>query len=183
MDVSVTIKDKNVRKLLERIQKRTRNLKPAMSLIGEIVQESIERNFETGGRPRRWKALSETTKEQRRRRNQWPGQTLIVHGKAGGLMGGINYRPASDRVTIGVKKAYAAIQHFGAKKGSFGTVQAKVKEHVRRLKSGETQRVRAHTRNTKIPWGDIPARPFMMVQDEDWNEIRESLWDYLLEVV
>lgn len=29
-------------------------------------------------------------------------------------------------------------------------------------------------------WGsDIPARPFLMVQDEDWQEIEEALEDYI----
>lgn len=179
MDISITIKDKGIQDLLKKLQKRMRSLKPVMGLIGEIVQESVEHNFEVGGRPR-WKQLSKTTRDRRAKQGQWPGQILVVHGKAGGLMGAINYRPAKDRVTIGAKKAHAALHQFGAKKGAFGTVQAKVKEHVRRRLDGGKTTVKAHTRKMHIPWGDIPARPFMMVQDEDWEEIGETLMDYLI---
>jgi phage gpG-like protein len=34
-------------------------------------------------------------------------------------------------------------------------------------------------RVVKHPGSDIPARPFLMVQDEDWEEIRHIAFNYL----
>ena len=77
---------------------------------------------------------------------------------------------------------YAAIMHFGAKRGEFGekTFIQRVKEHVRRMR-GKISRVRAHQRTVrlKLPWGDIPARPFMLIQPEDITDITELINRYL----
>ena len=40
-------------------------------------------------------------------------------------------------------------------------------------------RVRAHTRRAKLPWCDIPARPFMVVPEADMAGIRAILARYL----
>jgi len=55
-----------------------------------------------------------------------------------------------------------------------------VKEHVRRMR-GKISRVRAHQRTVrlKLPWGDIPARPFMLIQPEDITDITELINRYL----
>jgi phage gpG-like protein len=187
--LSVEIKDKGVKDLLERIRKRTQNLKPAMSLIGEIVHGSIQRNFEEGGRPQAWAPLAPSTIERRKRINRWPGRILVISGTAGGLMGGISYRSFDDRVELAANAPHATTHHFGAEKGSFGTVEAQVKTHVRRITQAfgksiapRNVTVKAHTRKATLPWGNIPARPFMLVQDEDWDEIRESLAEFLLGV-
>lgn len=172
-------KDQRVQELLTGIQDHLSDMRPAFGLIGEIVLSSIQRNFEAGGRPRKWKPLSPVTIAQRQREGKWPGQILVRQGVAGGLMGGLNYRPHKDRVEVSDNKEYAALHQFGARKGQFGTVDARVRAHLRRLKSGKTVKVRAHTRQTALPWGDIPARPFLMVQDEDWEAIREAMADFL----
>ena len=158
-ELSVKINDREVKDLLAHIQQRLGHMKPAMSLVGEIVQESIEHNFEAGG-------------------------ILVRSGKAGGLMGSIAYNAGDDQVVVAANKASAATLHYGAAKGSFGTVEvtAKIREHYRTTKKGKRAKVSAHTRTRMqpLPWGDIPARPFMMVQTEDWDEMRDALRDYLL---
>jgi phage gpG-like protein len=108
-------------------------------------------------------------------------------GLGGGMAGSIHARADKDKVVIGTNKIYAAVHQFGAKKGSFGAVEAGIKTHMRKITQAFGRpvkarkiTVRAHTRKMKLPWGDIPARPFMMAQDEDWDEIRESLNDFIL---
>ena len=176
----IVIRDARVRRILRRLQARMDDMRPAARVIGEIVVESVQRNFEAGGRPAPWKPLSETTKTRRRAKGKWPGQILVVHGVSGGLMGAVNYRAGTDRVTIGTKKAYAAVHQFGARQGEFGAVMARVKSHFRKIR-GKRVRVKTHTRHQELPWGDIPARPFLLVQDEDWAEIRRSLAELLLD--
>jgi len=170
--IEIRVDDK-VKELFAGMQRRMAGLTPAMKIIGETVRTSVIRNFEEGGRPR-WKPLSPATLARRKGK-----KILMRQGFAGGLAGSIHAKAYRDRAVVDTNKIYAAVHQFGAKKGSFGTVTARVREHVRRLASGKEVRVREHTRKTKIPWGDIPARPFLMVQDEDWEEIREALAGYI----
>jgi phage gpG-like protein len=182
----IEIKDKGITDLLSRIERRVNHLKPAMGLIGEIGVGSIQENFEVGGRPK-WDTLSDITINIRKKLNKWPGRILVRSGVAGGLLGGITYRPSDEDVRLAANTPYATTQHFGAKKGSFGTVAATVKAHTRKISQAfgrpiepRDVKVKAHTRKMTLPWGDIPARPFMVIQDEDWEEIKETLVEFLL---
>jgi phage virion morphogenesis protein len=182
VSLNVTIKDERIKRLLGDIQRRMGDLTPAMKIIGQIVRTSFVRNFEKGGRPSKWAPLSPVTLARRKGR-----KILMDRGMGGGLAGSIHDRASKDEVTVGTNKIYAALHQFGAKKGSFGTVEAEIKAHMRKITKifGRPVKprkvaVRAHTKKMKLPWGDIPARPFIMVQPEDWDEIRESLSDYIL---
>jgi len=142
--VSVKIDDKKVRALLTGVLKRMGNPAPAMKIIGAIVRTSIVRNFEKGGRPTKWQALSPETLKKKK------GSAILrEQGMAGGLMGSVNYKPYSNKVVISANKVYAAIHHFGGKAG----------------------------RGRKVT---IPARPYMMVQYEDWREIEAMLDDFII---
>lgn len=176
VELDVKIDDRRVRRLLEKISTRINNTRPVMGVIGEIVQTSIQRNFEVGGRPTKWAGLSKHTIARRTARGKWPGQILVVSGRLKGIV----YQAYNDRVKLSANQPQAAVMHFGAKKGAFGTITARVGAHIRRLKSGKEVSVKAHTKKQKLPWGDIPARPFMLVQEQDWDEIRDALGDFLL---
>jgi len=185
--LEVQVKDKGIQDLLTRIERRVNHLKPVMGLIGDIALGSIQENFEKGGRPAKWAPLSKTTIAIRKRLNKWPGRILVRSGVAGGLMGGITYRPSDNDVRLAANKPYATTQHFGAKKGSFGTVAANIKAHIRKISQAFGRKiqpkdvmVKAHTREMTLPWGDIPARSFMLIQDDDWDEIKDTLADFLL---
>ena len=170
--IDITIDDHEVRDLFRRVLAHLGDMTPAMQVTGEIVRTSVVRNFELGGRPAPWKPLSETTLARRKK----GGGILRVQGNAGGLMGSISYEAYPDHVLVGTNKIYGAVHQFGATKGEFGTIAVTVREHLRKGKT-----VREHTRSMAIPWGDIPARPYLMVQDEDWDEIRAALGDFLTE--
>lgn len=167
--INVKIDDREVKELLNRIQRNLRDLTPAMEVIGSTVRTSIVRNFEKSGRPK-WAKHSKVTKERRGK----GAKVLMAQGFAGGLAGSINYRADKDSVKVGTNKIYGAVHQFGAKKGSFGSVTANIKAHLRK-----GVKVKAHTREMKLPWGDIPSRPFLMVQDEDWTEIQAALSDHI----
>ena len=145
-DVAVNIKidDREVRKLLAGILKRIGNPGPVMKILGAIVRTSVVRNFEKGGRPTKWQALSPETLKTKK------GTAILrEQGMAGGLMGSVNYKPFNDKVVVSANKVYAAIHHFGGKAG----------------------------RGKKVT---IPARPYMMIQDEDWVEMKAALNDYII---
>ena len=139
--VSIKVDDKEVRKMLSGILKRIGNPGPAMKILGAIVRTSIVRNFEKGGRPEKWQALSPETLKKKK-------GTAILR-EQDGLMGSVNYKPFNDKVVISANKIYAAIHHFGGKAG----------------------------RGKKVT---IPALPYMMVQDEDWVEMKAALGDFIV---
>ena len=174
MELEIRIKD-DVSTLLGKMSARMNDLTPAMELIGEVVVASIQQNFKEGGRPEKWKALSPVTIKQRQAENKWPGAILVRTGH----LRQVYSRAEKDKVSVGTNLIYAKTHQFGARKGSFGSVTARVKEHFRRMKDGKEIRVKAHDRTQSLPWGDIPARPFLMVQDEDWVEMKAVLEEYL----
>ena len=179
MSITVNIKDAELQALLKLVAgKMAGDLTPAMISIGETIIESVQTNFESGGRPS-WPPLAASTIKQRQRQGKWPGMILVRKGVSGGLMGAIHYQPARSSVIISANKAYAAMQQFGARKGAFGEKQVLVHGHDRKTKKGVV-RVCDHRRRQKTPWGNVPARPFLMIQPEDWETIKESLANYLL---
>ncbi|WP_051327184.1 phage virion morphogenesis protein [Desulfatibacillum aliphaticivorans] len=167
----ISVDDAEVAGLLGKLLQRLGDLTPVMEVIGEIVHASILRNFEVGGRPA-WQGLSDVTISRRIAEKKWPGQILV---RSGELMRSISYQAFPDKVVLSANSIKAATLHFGARKGQFGQKVVRVKSFTRR----DGVKVSSHNRKTTLPWGDIPARPFMMVQPEDWGEIRESLVDIL----
>lgn len=188
--IEIVANDKKVSELLLQIQKKLGDLTSANKIIGSTVRASVIRNFEKSGRPKKWKKHSALTKKLRGK----GAKILMAQGLAGGLAASINYQADKDSARIGTNKVYAAVHQFGAKKGSFGTFVETIRAHVRKIKSRSLTRgkkrkrkiasgvafVKQHDRKVKLPWGDIPARPFLMVQKQDWDEIREALGEYFL---
>ncbi len=172
--IQMKFDDAALQKELKGIVKRAEDLTPAMKLIGNIVRTSVVRNFEKEGRPVRWKKHSKQTEKQR-------GKGATILRKEGHLMNSIHPEASKNGVVVstGTGIKYAAVHQFGAKKGSFGRFLVKINKHNRTVKSGRIVEVKAHTREMALPWGDIPARPFMMIQDEDWDEIKATLKQYV----
>lgn len=75
------------------------------------------------------------------------GSPLI---KSGVLKNSIYSRYDSDAAYVYTAVKYAPTHQFGARQGQYGRSR----------------------RNGPIPWGDVPARPFMLIQDEDIVKIQ-----------
>jgi phage virion morphogenesis protein len=181
IEPGIKINDSELDKVLGRIVQRSSDKRPVLKTIGAIGRESVRRNFREGGRPTKW-TPSKRVEGKR-------GQTLR---KSGRLQNSITSSVSSDSVIIGTNTVYAAVHNFGALKFSFGTVVAKVPAHRRKakgrnMKSGRKKTasgvvfVKAHTRKMKLPWGDIPAREFMVLQQQDLLEIEGEMAGYLIE--
>lgn len=167
MYLKTSVDDREVTNALVAVAGALGNLRPAMRTVGEIVRTSIERNFAAQGRPA-W--------EPSARVKIAGGETLSDTGR---LRRSFTVRSSERSVSVGTNVKYAPVHQFGAKKGAFGTVAASVREHIRRVAAKEVK-VRAHTRKQLLPWGTIPARPFLMVQDEDWPEINRALMEHIM---
>jgi len=176
MSVRIQVQEdhRSVARLLQDLTGRLQDLTPVMRDIGEILVEHIKENFREGTAPdgTRWKPSVRAMKEG--------GKTLIDTGV---LRNSFHARPVRRSVHVGTADVRAAVHQFGAKAGSFGTVEVLGREHFRRRGGKEPVRVRAHTRRQRLPWGDIPARPFMPDPDalpgRLTEDIRESILDFL----
>lgn len=160
------INDREFARIVGEIADRVEHQQRALKVIGAIGRESVRSNFGAGGRPQKWPDIKNRS-----------GQPLRDTGR---LQNSIGAEVKGDTVYIGTNVVYAPVHHFGAKKGSFGTTVAKVKEHTR-IRGGKSITVRAHNRKMKLPWGDIPARPFLLLQDDDVVEIKAILVDWIME--
>ena len=82
----------------------------------------------------------------------------------------LHYQVLEDRLLVGSSALYAAVQNFGAAKGEFGAYSGVSKKNGRRY-SGVA------------PWGDIPARPFVGISEEDREEILDTITEVIMEAL
>jgi len=83
------------------------------------------------------------------------GQSLLQ--AEGDLLDSITYVADDDGAEAGTNVIYAAVHQFGASQGEFG-------------RTG---------RGAPIPFGDIPARPFVGIGDEDLVELEGVMDDWV----
>lgn len=160
--IEVKIDDREVRDLLTRIAAKTGNLTPAMKINGEIITRSVKENFRQGGRREKWKALADATLMQ-----TMGGRKAIK--KRGGVRAGAIRRLADRKILIKSKVLMDSIHpEASSKEVKIGTNVAYAALQQFGGKAGRGKKV------------TVPARPFLMVQDEDWPAIKEALEDYLL---
>lgn len=170
IQVQLTINDREVQILLEGIARRVEDATPVMREIGEIVRESVMQNFREGRSPEgdAWKPSRRAQRER--------GKTLIDRAI---LRNSIHVQAGPDWVSVGTPDVRATTHQFGAPAGSFGTVTAIVKAHIRTSRKGNEYTVKQHSRKQALPWGDIPARTFLGIREEDWPDIKDALIDYI----
>lgn len=124
--------------------------------VGEyMTEEAIPRNFDSEAAPdgTPWARLSPVTVKRREKAGQVPIRIL----RASGAMSEVNARFSDDGVRIGTAAKQGAVMQFGAAKGAFGQ----------------------NAIGRPIPWGDIPARPFLGLATEDEVEIIRLAADWL----
>ena len=140
--------------MLQRLIDAGGNPRPALLEIGLELQDSTIKRFasESGPDGMPWARNSEVTKARKGGRDQ------PLTGE--GALGKEIYYDVVDggnTLEVGSVMEYAATQQFGAKQGQFGRSK----------------------RNSPIPWGDIPARPFIGISDADEEMIIKQINLYL----
>lgn len=183
--IGVEVEDAEMQRVLRRSLNAVKRPQPLLKAIGEILIDSTKQRFRTSTGPdgTRWQENSPTTiLEYLRRRSgihdketgkrvgtkdgyylkrgddkgrlsKRSGSILAAKkpliGEGKALSLRINYKLVGDSVHVGTPEAYGAMQHFGGKKSQF-----------------------------KNLWGDIPARPFLGVSDQDREGILDTLQDF-----
>lgn len=155
--LTIQVHDVDASATLQGMLGRLADLSPAMQVIGDTIVDTAQMAINDGRSPlgALYAPLSKTTTAKR-----GPGaQPLRDTGR---LMNSIQSADVTaDGVTVGTNVIYAAVQQFGAKKGAFGTMR----------------------NGSPIPWGDIPARPFMPLAANGEPELPPAVADDILDIM
>jgi len=157
---------------LEGISNRAKDCSVPMKIAAQILEASVIQNFEAGGRPSPWTPLAESTLLAKAPKRK----ALIDSGR---LFDSITSRFDAESAGAGTNVVYAAVHQFGHKFDK--TVD--VPEHERRISRAfgkpiapKTVTVRAHKMKMNT---EVPARPFLLAQEEDIGDIKQAIIDYL----
>ena len=162
--INANVKIEKFNEIINVAKRAASNLKPAMAAIGNLVAKSVKQNFREGGRPVRWPSSKKPK-----------GKTLIG---TGALMKGIHYELDSDGNAVTVMtgpQKYAHIHQFGGSIPAHDIV-AKNRRALRFTVGGLT----LYRKSVHHPGSRIPARPYMLLQDEDEVKIKDMLVDHLV---
>ena len=160
--VKCTVVDQKVLSLIGGMGQKLKSLAPALKTVGQIIRTSVVRNFEVGGRPRSWKESKRAERES--------GRTLADTGR---LRNSIHAAVTGNRIEVGTNVKYAAIHQFGGK----------TSPHMIFPKNGKAlfwPGARHPVKSVNHPGSNIPARPFLMIQKEDWAEIKRVLGKFTI---
>lgn len=153
----IVVNDARVVAALGELRRRGTDPQPVLRGIGEYLlrvhEDRFARQVDPDGRP--WAPLSESYKKRKARN---PDKVLSLDG----FLRRLTYQVEPDGLSLGTNRVYGAVHQFGARKGEFG--------------SGN---FRTRRGSFAIPWGDIPARPYLGINDENRNYIARDLIDYL----
>ena len=152
--ITITLDDENLSRQLGDLIGALTNPGPALRSIGEELQRTTQDRFDPGQKKAPdgtpWARNSPVTIARKGRDNP-----LYERGI---LQGSIRYQLSGARgVEVGTNLVYGAAHQFGMVKGYAGRTR----------------------RGAPIPWGDIPARPYLGASEEDGARIIEILRDYL----
>lgn len=174
--ITIKVYDQEVTAAFNRLLAANRDLSPAMLAIGERLSETTKRRFASSTAPdgTRWAPNSRATLEALlgRRKGSYRKKDGQISSKGVGILTSkkpligisrqlstkINYRAGATSVSIGSTMEYASVHQFGVLKGALGRTK----------------------RGSPIPWGNIPARPFLGISPADKIHILEILQEHLV---
>ena len=158
MTATVKIDDRDLREAIRKVSFAIDDMTPVFADIAGAMQEAAEDSLANEESPsgEKWARLSNTTKDDRER--QGYGRDGPILQRTGRLVGSIVAEWGQDFARAGTNVAYATTLFYGAKKGEFGT----------------------GSRGTPIPFGDIPAREFLGISDEQASDFLSRVHQHVL---
>lgn len=135
------------------------DMSPVMEDLGEYLVTSTKARFPTGTAPdgTKWAPKSQATLARYGAKKSNRVDVRPLYGPSGMLSRMIFHSASQTEVSWGSNMIYSAVMQFGAAKGAFG----------------------AMSNGASIPWGRIPARPFIGISAEDEVNIIATLEDWL----
>lgn len=196
--ITIEIDDRRVLDVLAELAARLDDLTPAMQTIGEYLVGSTKRRFamSTGPDGVRWAPNSQVTYLRMIERAH--GVTLKsgqINRKGAGmamakkpligethrLSSEISAQAGRDSVAVGSPMVYAAVQQFGAKMGAFGRYSQV--SRWRKFEKGDFRKYAGTVKGFPIPWGNIPARPFIGLSEADADHVLTIVGEFLSSAV
>ena len=140
----IEFRSDELRRALQRAQRRCHNMTPAWAQVGEHMLVSVDDNFAAEGRPTKWQVWSSATLESkmggRGKTYTKKGALRVKANKrlnsdniltdSGRLRNSITYRADSGGVQVGTNAKYAAIHQFGGKAGRNKSVTIVKREYL-----------------------------------------------------
>ncbi|NTT86914.1 phage virion morphogenesis protein [Tabrizicola fusiformis] len=145
---TVELKDQAVTAALMRAYAEMEDATPLMQDIGELLTESTKQRFLNGRAADGTVWAPNSASTLARKKDPRP-----LFGETRSLSSQIFSEAGRDQVEVGSNRIQAATMQFGAAKGAFGTM----------------------ANGSPIPWGTIPARPFLGISAEDRDGILEAI--------
>lgn len=146
--ISLEVKGDDPALAFAELDRRLTDLSPIMAQIAEFLLETTLARFQQGVAPdgSPWAPKSPSTIAAYQARKQAFSYRPLI-GATRSLSSAANFATASgqDWARISSRAIQSAVMQLGAKKGAFGANKA----------------------GRPIPWGDIPARPFLGTSAED----------------
>ena len=158
MAITVKINVDEITARLGKAKDALGDLTPVYQDIGEYLIESTKARFRRGEAPdgTRWRAKQPATIAAYLRRGDGSRPDPLI-GPSKRLSTEIAMFANAAGVEVGSALEYSAVHQFGAAKGSFGENAA----------------------GRPIPWGDIPARPYLGLSDDDERNILDIVDEHL----
>ena len=166
MNIRIELRDRELRRALSDLVTAGTDLSPATREIAALLKRITEDVFDREADPatgEAWAPLSDVTASR-----PPDGNRMGRRGRANklqvsrSLLDSIVANYDQTTAVVGTNLAYATTQHFGARKGEFGRGNFKTRKG-----------------SFPIPWGDIPARPFLGVSPVDETAITDIIADHL----
>jgi phage virion morphogenesis protein len=149
--IEVRIDASEVMTAMERLAKLGANPQPALQEAGEYLIASTKARFKSKQAPdgSPWESNSPAVIAEK-------GRDDTLTGESRRLSNEIHYRARGNLLEWGSSLEYAATQQLGAGKGDFGQTAS----------------------GLPIPWGDIPAREFLGLSQEDSKTVVEVIEEH-----
>jgi len=163
--IEIIIDDSMFQDAMDGLIERCEDMTPVMLDIGEMMVESVRENFLDQGRPEKWEPLAQST------------ALGIIGGKKGWtkrgrIKVGAERRLQDKMILIGKGNAGGLMGSFAykAESDSVAIGTPKVYGAIQNF-GGDAGRNHA---------SHIPARPYLVAQDEDVEKIKEEITRYIL---
>lgn len=152
--LDVEIDSSQVGQYLQQLAERMGNLRTPLLDILEYLHQSTDERFRQQVAPdgSPWAPLAPSTLAKKK------GNRILR--ESGDLQDTLRGQVQGDELFFGTDRPYGAVQQFGQKAGASGR----------------------NRRGSPIPWGDIPARPYLGLSAEDETEVLAIIEEWLLAV-
>lgn len=157
MELHIEIRDGEGMRVFDRLAALMSDMTPLTRRASEALRQSTEKGIaaEVDPEGRAWAPLAASTLKRREKTGGGRGH------RTGALFRSLNAGCSADRAWIGSDLPQAVTQQFGARRGAFG-----------RLPKGRP-----------LPWGDIPARPFLGLSSDTEETIASDILQHIFRTV